>query len=114
MSRPFFNRDRISDFEIFGRHTDDVLSILRAKQGAAVDFQDLIGRFTLDSATEFLLGHCVHSLRKLITGSVMNEGSDVDADTFARALFAVQVQVSKRGRLAPLWPLFEMFEDKTR
>ena len=35
----------------------------RFRNGHALDFQDLISRFTLDSATEFLFGHCVHSLR---------------------------------------------------
>ncbi|OCH85955.1 cytochrome P450 monooxygenase pc-3 [Obba rivulosa] len=113
MSRPFFNRDRISDFETFGRHTDEVISIIRAQRGAAIDFQDLIGRFTLDSATEFLLGTCVHALRKLIDGGATYQGSDVDPDAFTRALLAVQSRMAIRGRLAPVWPLSELFEDKT-
>ncbi|EMD40206.1 hypothetical protein CERSUDRAFT_112411 [Gelatoporia subvermispora B] len=113
MSRPFFNRDRISDFDTFGRHTDEVLTILRRAQGSALDFQDLIGRFTLDSATEFLLGTCVHALRKLLDGPAAYARVDVDPDAFTRALLAVQAQMSVRGRLAPLWPLFELFEDKT-
>ncbi|OCH88532.1 cytochrome P450 monooxygenase [Obba rivulosa] len=113
MSRPFFTRDRISDFEIFDRHTDEVLSIMRARRGAPIDFQDLIGWFTLDSATEFLLGHCVHSLRKLVDGGTMFQNTEANPDVFARALFEVQAQVSRRGRMAPLWPLFEILEDKT-
>ena len=36
--------------------------ISRLNEGYAVDFQDLIARFTLDAATEFLFGHCVDSL----------------------------------------------------
>src|SRR4051812_35501938 len=64
MTRPFFNRDRISDFEIFGRHTTHALAKLHSRlaDGTPVDFQDLVARFTLDSATEFLFGANVHSL----------------------------------------------------
>ncbi|KAJ6557403.1 cytochrome P450 [Mycena vulgaris] len=47
MTRPFFSRDRISHFDIFDRHADRL---------------DLVGRFTMDSATEFLFGSCVNSL----------------------------------------------------
>lgn len=56
MTRPFFSRERISDFELFGRHADDAISKLasRLSEGEAVDFQDLVSRFTLDSATEFV------------------------------------------------------------
>lgn len=41
MTRPFFSRDRITDFENFGRHSDDVIAQMkeRFKQGYAVDFQ---------------------------------------------------------------------------
>ena len=41
MTRPFFTRDRISDFEIFEKHANDALGQLkvRLKQGYPVDFQ---------------------------------------------------------------------------
>ncbi|KAJ7841875.1 cytochrome P450 monooxygenase pc-1 [Mycena olivaceomarginata] len=63
-TRPFFNRDRISDFEIFARHADHAIERMkeRMRTGYAVDFQDLAGRFTVDSATSFLFGSCVDSL----------------------------------------------------
>ncbi|KAJ6481087.1 hypothetical protein C8R45DRAFT_1151878 [Mycena sanguinolenta] len=62
---PFFTRDRISDFDILDRHAEDVVSLLkeRSKAGYAVDFQDLIGRFTMDSFSEFLFNNCVDSLK---------------------------------------------------
>lgn len=43
MTRPFFNRDRISDFEIFEKHADDAIWQLRTRlrQGYPVDFQVL-------------------------------------------------------------------------
>ncbi|KAK6978110.1 cytochrome P450 [Favolaschia claudopus] len=64
MSRPFFNRERISDFDLFDRHSNDALTRLnqRLSEGYAIDIQDLVSRFTLDSATEFLFGKSVDSI----------------------------------------------------
>jgi len=74
MTRPFFSKDRISHFEIFDRHAADAIKQVkeRMREGYAVDiqvgiravlchpfltvFQDVVSRFTLDSATEFLFG----------------------------------------------------------
>lgn len=41
MTRPFFTRDRITDFDIFDRHAEVLLAKLRerADTGLAVDFQ---------------------------------------------------------------------------
>ncbi|KAF5374229.1 hypothetical protein D9758_004680 [Tetrapyrgos nigripes] len=64
MTRPFFRKVRISDFDVFERHAEDTLSLLaeHLASGVPVDFQDAIARFTLDSATEFLFGKAVNSL----------------------------------------------------
>jgi hypothetical protein len=64
MTRPFFSKDRISDFELFDRHADQVISKMkeRFKEGIAVDVQDVLSRFTMDTATEFLFGQDVKSL----------------------------------------------------
>ena len=41
MARPFFTRDRITDFEIFARHADAVIAKIKSSlsSGHAVDFQ---------------------------------------------------------------------------
>lgn len=41
MTRPFFSRDRISDFDIFDRHTTEAIAIMkqRFEEGYPVDFQ---------------------------------------------------------------------------
>lgn len=41
MTRPFFSRDRISDFDNFSHHADAVISQMkvRFREGHAVDFQ---------------------------------------------------------------------------
>ncbi|KAJ6463709.1 hypothetical protein C8R47DRAFT_1079854 [Mycena vitilis] len=51
--------------DIFDAHAEDVTSIVkeRIRAGFSVDFQDLVGRFTMDSATKFLFGTCVDSLK---------------------------------------------------
>jgi hypothetical protein len=41
MTRPFFNKERISDFEIFNHHAEDAIRQLKARlrEGYPVDFQ---------------------------------------------------------------------------
>ncbi|KAK0187428.1 cytochrome P450 [Armillaria mellea] len=63
MTRPLFNKDRISDFDNFERHAVSTISQIksRLREGYPVDFQDAVARFTLDSATEYLFGNDVNS-----------------------------------------------------
>jgi hypothetical protein len=41
MTRPFFTKDRISDFELFERHTSDTLQRAKSRlaEGYPIDFQ---------------------------------------------------------------------------
>jgi hypothetical protein len=41
MTRPFFKRDRISDFELFDRHSRDAIASIqnRLREGYPIDFQ---------------------------------------------------------------------------
>ena len=57
MAQPFLSKDRISDFELFDRHADQVIAKMkeRFKEGITVNVQDVLSRFTMDTATEFLL-----------------------------------------------------------
>ncbi|KAF7326854.1 Cytochrome P450 monooxygenase [Mycena venus] len=103
MTRPFFSRDRITNLDILSRHSEDALSIIRSTQGVAFDYQDLVFRFTLDSAAEFLFGVRVDSLR-----------GDGTTDLLGPALSRLQHRMAQRSRTAPIWPLFEMTKDKTR
>ena len=123
MTRPFFTKDRIAHFELFGRHADDAISLLknRLREGHAVDIQDLVGRFTLDSATEFLLGQCVDILKSVLPYSPnltaaadqRNNACSDAASRFAKALGSAQVKLGKRTRLGYLWPLSEFWKDNT-
>lgn len=123
MTRPFFSRDRISHFDLFDRHADAVIAKIkeRARAGIAMDFQDLMGRFTLDSATEFLFGACVHSLQGDTPfpynhlSQAFNKKTRVHpADEFARAFHEAQTIVARREQMGGLWPLFELRGDKMK
>lgn len=126
MTRPFFSKDRISHFEIFGRHADEAIVLIkeRLNTGHAIDIQDLVSRFTLDSATDFLFGHCVHVLLVpdgLPYSPVVNDldpskhsCSDEDyAVKFSNAFADAQLASAKRIQLGSLWPLFEFWKDST-
>ncbi|KAG8903345.1 hypothetical protein FRB99_003407 [Tulasnella sp. 403] len=58
LARPYFSRDRVSDYVTFAKYADKMVNIMThfARRGEAVDVQDLFGRFTFDTAGEFLIG----------------------------------------------------------
>ncbi|KAF8126892.1 cytochrome P450 [Boletus edulis] len=121
MTRPFFTHDRISHFNIFDRHAEDAITQIksRLRAGYPVDLQDAVSRFTLDSATEFLFGKCVHSLSAGLVypdNAIPIEnlvGTSNIADDFARAFAKAQNVASERVRRSWLWPLFELWGDVT-
>ncbi|KAI0741701.1 cytochrome P450 monooxygenase pc-3 [Daedaleopsis nitida] len=122
MSRPFFSRDRISHFDVFERHADVTLKLMkeRSRSNIPFDFQDLVGRFALDSATEYLLGSCVHSLHSTplpyprgMSPDGQNPASETSSDKFPHAFATAQRVVAERPRVGWLWPLTEMFGSKT-
>lgn len=125
MTRPFFSRERVSDFDIFARHADKAIAriIARLHEGYAIDFQDAAARFTLDTATDFLFGTCVNSLEaglpypdnfKSHNGRTVRTGELSAAERFSRAFGEAQREISTRSRLGDAWPLWEIFSDRTR
>ncbi|KAL7282251.1 hypothetical protein ACG7TL_003720 [Trametes sanguinea] len=121
MTRPYFSRDRISHFELFDRHADSAIVKMkeRFRLGHAVDVQDVISRFTLDSATDFLLGRCVHSLRDSLPYAQNDPQApqtvkqQTVAEQFSTALAEAQRVISRRPRASHAWPLFEFWQDKS-
>nr|BED42917.1 cytochrome P450 monooxygenase [Trametes versicolor] len=135
MTRPFFSRDRITEFDIFDRHAEHALNKVtaRTREGIPVDWQDVVSRFTMDSATEFLFGKDVRSLDAPLpypstyaaptpfsgtgtdapsdTGAV---GSVHPADRFVRAFQSALEATATRGRFLQSWPLFEFWGDKVK
>jgi hypothetical protein len=73
MTRPFFSRDRISEFDLFDLHADQAIRLIKDRitpdspedkpsETMVVDIQDIASRYTLDTATSFLFGSNVESL----------------------------------------------------
>ncbi|KAI6003547.1 cytochrome P450 [Pisolithus orientalis] len=120
MTRPFFSKDRISHFDIFEKHAEDALNQAKARlqEGYPVDFQDMIYRFTLDSATEFLFGKSVNSLsvglvypQNSLPGQ-NKEYTSHPSNVFARALSDAQSLAALRGRLGTFWRLADFWSDR--
>ncbi|KAJ7780558.1 cytochrome P450 [Mycena maculata] len=123
MTRPFFSRDRISHFELFDRHADVLIGLLktRMRTGHAIDFQDLVGRFTMDSATDFLFGTCVNSLHASLPFPHNVTFATPESDSahaqvamaFSAAFNESMLHISNRARIGWAWPLVEMWYDRT-
>ncbi|KAF9236404.1 cytochrome P450 [Melanogaster broomeanus] len=122
MTRPFFTRDRISDFDIFEKHAEDAIKQIRIRlgDGYPVDFQDAVSRFTLDSATEFLFGKDVCSLS---AGLIYPPSSPLSKDSkflnhpanrFAHAFSASQIAAALRSNYGSSWRFFEFWQDQVQ
>ncbi|PBK98060.1 cytochrome P450 [Armillaria gallica] len=122
MTRPLFNKDRISDFDNFERHALSTISQIksRLREGYPVDFQDAVARFTLDSATEYLFGNDVNSTS---AGLPYPAGSPLagnphfvnhPSNTFVKAFAAAQEESALRLQRGQYWPLFEFKTDTVK
>ncbi|KAF9457419.1 cytochrome P450 [Collybia nuda] len=118
--RPFFNKGRITDFEIFERHTQVALdqATARLQEGVAVDMQDLFSRFTMDSSAEFLLGDDVRSLSAALpyppSSPLYAKGGPHSSDAFTKDFRRAQDLVSERGQRGRNWPLWEFWKDEIK
>ncbi|KAK0200571.1 cytochrome P450, partial [Desarmillaria ectypa] len=119
MTRPFFTRERITHFDLFDRHVDSAIS--KMKHRLHNGYSDLMYRFTMDSATDFLFGSCVNSLSATLpyphnaspAPEEYNNTRSNEANAFAEAFLQAQHILSIRERQRWTWPLFEMAKDKT-
>lgn len=91
MIRPNFTRDQVADLEAFERHIQHLFKVL-PRDGSTVDLQELFFRLTIDSATEFLFGKSVNTLRPDAQGGP-------DGDVFAENFNKAQKSVTLRTRL---------------
>ncbi|KAJ7155172.1 cytochrome P450 [Mycena filopes] len=120
MTRPVFKRDRISDFELFDRHSQHAVAQIKKRlhEGHPVDFQDLISRFAMDTSAEFLFGRDPHTLSAPLpypspSSSGLSHTGSGDASTqFAAALTEAQLVSMQRGTFGGAWPLREFWKDR--
>ncbi|KAJ7243899.1 cytochrome P450 monooxygenase CYP63 [Mycena haematopus] len=120
VARPFFARERISDFDLFETYTTRTLNLVSTltAAGQPCEVQDLFSRFTLDAASEFLFGTDL----KTLSGSLPIPGktemgpkgsaTDDSWGAFAKSFEMAQQIITARGRIGYLWPVFELFKDK--
>ena len=93
----------MSDLDLFEKNTQKVISIiLNTDPEDSLDFEDLIARLTVDTASEFLFGENLDTL---------SYGED-GFGSFTDAFMAIQEELCRRNLLGGIWPLFELFEDK--
>lgn len=60
--RPQFLKARVSDLKIFEHHVQMLIRKIEDAKGSTLDIDSLFFRYTLDAATEFLLGRSVNAL----------------------------------------------------
>ncbi|KAI9572475.1 cytochrome P450 [Boletus coccyginus] len=119
-ARPFFSKDRISDFDIFEKHAHDAIHQMkiRLREGYPVDFQDVASRFTLDSATEFLFGKDVRSLSAGIvyppSSPLFDDPTFLNhpANRFVCAVVESQIASASRAHYGTFWRFAEFWQDR--
>ncbi|CAK5274576.1 unnamed protein product [Mycena citricolor] len=120
MTRPFFHRERISDFELFDHHAENAIGQFKARlrEGHPADFQDMVSRFTMDAATTFLFGTNVNTLEAGLpypfyapAAEPAAAGKSHPSSAFAAAFQQAQIIASARNRLGEHWPLQEFWVD---
>lgn len=89
--RPSFTREQVADLTSLENLIQDLFSLLPRDGTTVVDLMDHFFRYTIDSATEFLFGQSVGTLKK--------SQSDVG---FAEAFHYAQKAIIIRGTLGPL------------
>ncbi|TRM60427.1 cytochrome P450 [Schizophyllum amplum] len=122
MTRPFFNKDKISHFDNFERHADDIIRLAKERitEGYPVDFQDMVARFTLDSATEYLFGYDVNSSGAGLPyapGAPTSNPPEFFAHSsnrFVTAFEEAQNLTAMRAHVGPGWRLYEAWKDKVQ
>lgn len=62
--RPSFSRDKVADLTMFETLIKDLFTLLPRDGKTTVDLQELFFKYTIDSATDFLFGKSVGTLRK--------------------------------------------------
>ncbi|KAJ1300310.1 hypothetical protein OPQ81_005132 [Rhizoctonia solani] len=122
MIRPFFVRERISEFDLFDNYTQKLLARIKecVDVGLPLDVQDLYGRLTIDAAGEFLFS-CT-SLNTLslplpvaYKAQIGPRGTAAPTSygSFVSAFDEAQTLIPVRGRMGPyIWPVTEWKGDK--
>ncbi|GKZ23501.1 hypothetical protein AbraIFM66951_008537 [Aspergillus brasiliensis] len=94
--RPSFNRDQVADLAVFEDLIPDLFARIPRDGVTVVDLQDLFFRYTIDSATDFLFGQSVGSLKM-----DQNEPGFAQAFNYAQEAITMHLVLGPLGRLLP-------------
>ncbi|KAG8922474.1 hypothetical protein FRC00_007416 [Tulasnella sp. 408] len=122
IARPYFARERISDYECFSRHTEKLLAIIQAHSSSdtPLDVQDVFARFTMDAAEEFLFGN--HDFATLdLPLPKPGQTEEGAKGSVLEGVFGRFVQAFEQGQMNAVnrlgkgnygWTITEFFSDK--
>ncbi|RCK66292.1 hypothetical protein Cantr_02055 [Candida viswanathii] len=111
MLRPQFAREQVAHVTSLEPHFQLLKKHILKHKGEYFDIQELFFRFTVDSATEFLFGESVHSLRDEEIGYDTKDMAE-ERRKFADAFNKSQVYLSTRVALQTLYWLVNNKEFK--
>ncbi|EGW34592.1 uncharacterized protein SPAPADRAFT_134963 [Spathaspora passalidarum NRRL Y-27907] len=103
MLRPQFVREQVGHVKLLEPHLQVFFKHIRKNKGKVFDLQELFFRLTIDSATEFLFGESVQSLRDESIGMQL-EATQIDGkQEFATAFNFSQNFLASRSVLQELY-----------
>jgi cytochrome P450 len=94
--RPMFNKDRITDLDLFEAHFQILLTLIPS-DGSTIDLYELFLRYALDVSSEFLFGESI--------GSLGNQ--TVDKAQLGRDIELAIQDAADRARYSLLYPLLK-------
>ncbi len=113
MLRPQFAREQVAHVKALEPHMQVLFKHIRKSGGRTFDLQELFFRFTVDSATEFLFGESVESLRDESIGMAL-EAVDFDGKKeFAEAFNFSQNYLASRAVMQQMYWLLNSSEFKS-
>ncbi|KAI5963462.1 uncharacterized protein KGF55_002342 [Candida pseudojiufengensis] len=101
MLRPQFAREQISHVKMLEPHMQILFKHVRKNNGKTFDLQELFFRLTVDSATEFLFGESVESLRDETIGIQIKDFAG--KKDFAKSFNVAQDYLASRALLSRLY-----------
>ncbi|EGV60598.1 cytochrome P450 52A12 [Yamadazyma tenuis ATCC 10573] len=104
MLRPQFAREQVAHVKMLEPHVQNLFAHIRKYQGQVFDIQTYFFKLTMDSATEFLFGESVESLRDESINMVPTGECDVGLKTrFADSFNDAQTVLATRAMLQQLY-----------
>ncbi|KAI5963461.1 ALK2 [Candida pseudojiufengensis] len=104
MLRPQFAREQISHVKMLEPHIQILFKHIRKNLGNTFDLQELFFRLTVDSASEFLFGESVESLKDESIGFHIEDFAG--KKEFAKSFNSAQDSMSVRSKLQKLYWLY--------